>query len=215
MATDRCPLCGVPVKSENLIRHLDSIHPRHPDTQALREKLRQTPGHAPTRPAVAPFRLRRMHVVVLAVVLVLGVGVVAVAPYFSPYANLSPDTCVNETGVILHIHVRLNIYIQGGRYPIPNNLGNQPGCTKVLHTHADYDPPSEPAIIHVESPVVRSFSLGDFFHVWDQPFSSTQILSYTADATNSITMTVNGVPSTAYGNLELVDGQVIVISYGP
>jgi len=205
----------VPVKSENLIRHLDSIHPRHPDTQALRERLKQTPGHAPSRPAAVSFRLRRVHVIVLAVLVAVGVGAVAVAPYLSPYAQLSPDTCINETRVVYHIHVWLNIYIQGGRYPIPNNLGNQPGCMKVLHTHADYDPYTEPAKIHVESPVVRSFTLGDFFHVWGQPFSSTQILSYTADATNSITMTVNGVPSTAFGNLELVDGQVIVVSYGP
>src|SRR6266480_36735 len=36
MATmDRCPICDVSVRPENLIRHLNDIHPRHPVSPAL------------------------------------------------------------------------------------------------------------------------------------------------------------------------------------
>jgi hypothetical protein len=42
-------------------------------------------------------------------------------------------------------------------------------CFAWLHTH------SADGIIHTESPVTRTFTLGEFFDVWGQPLSSRQV----------------------------------------
>ncbi len=42
-------------------------------------------------------------------------------------------------------------------------------CFYWLHTHA------ADGIIHIESPVQRTYTLGDFFDIWGQPLSATQV----------------------------------------
>src|SRR5437762_14090931 len=56
---DRCPICDVAVRPENLIRHLNDIHPRHPDTAKLIEELKAEPGRIAARRPSQPFRLSR------------------------------------------------------------------------------------------------------------------------------------------------------------
>lgn len=212
---ERCPICDVPVKAENLIRHLDANHPRHPDTPALTAKLKVEPGRASAKRSTPPIRLRGIHVAVIAIVILLGSGAYFVAPYLSSSAAFPVTGCINDATVVYHIHAQLGILIQGTRYAIPNNLGNTAACTHPLHTHQDYSPASQPAIIHVESPVIQAYTLGQLFQVWGQPFSQTNVVGYQTDAVNRVTMTVNGANSTAFGSLVFQDGQVIVISYGP
>ena len=55
-------------------------------------------------------------------------------------------------------------------------------CFYWLHTHTD------DGIIHIESPVQRTFTLGDFFAIWGQPLSSSQA----ASATGPVIAYVNG-----------------------
>jgi hypothetical protein len=43
------------------------------------------------------------------------------------------------------------------------------GCFAWLHTHTN------DGIIHIESPVQRTFTLGNFFDVWDQPLGPDQV----------------------------------------
>lgn len=214
--TERCPICGVAVKAENLVRHLNDTHPRHPDTPKLREDLKMAgrPGGRARRSG-SPIRIRGWHIgAVLGIAAIVLVAVV-VAPYMDPNRNFTVDSCISEFSVAYHIHVRLSIAIEGSLVPVPVNTGITPTCTKPIHTHADYDPASEPAVLHVESPVVRNFLLGDFFHVWGQPFSSTRVLTCTADGTNVVRMAVNGVASTEYESLVLSDGQQVAITCGP
>src|SRR5436309_11182141 len=66
---DRCPICNVAVKPENLIRHLNDIHPRHPDRPGLIEELKEEPGRAPRLKAGRPIRIRRWQIAVVAVTL--------------------------------------------------------------------------------------------------------------------------------------------------
>ncbi len=155
-------------------------------------------------------------------VVLLGLGAYVAAPYLTPtVANFTVDSCISDSDVIYHIHPYVSIFIQGSRYPIPYNIGMTSTCTKPVHTHdADaahggYDPSTDPARIHVESPVARSFMLGDFFHVWGKIFTPTQVLDYANDGTNVVSMTVDGASNTQFGNLVFRDGQQIVISYGP
>jgi hypothetical protein len=42
-------------------------------------------------------------------------------------------------------------------------------CFYWIHTHTD------DGILHIESPIRRRFTLGDFFAIWQVPLSATQI----------------------------------------
>jgi hypothetical protein len=47
-------------------------------------------------------------------------------------------------------------------------------------------------IIHVESPTVGKFYLGQFFDIWGVRLTSDCIGGYCTDATNTLTVYVNG-----------------------
>ena len=67
--------------------------------------------------------------------------------------------------------------------------------------------------IHIESPVVRDFTLGEFFRVWDKPFDHEHVLDKIVDSEHRIVMIVDGKESQEYQNLVLKDGQQIEIRY--
>ncbi|MEK6986657.1 MAG: TlpA disulfide reductase family protein, partial [Candidatus Thermoplasmatota archaeon] len=98
MATKKCPVCGVPVKVENLERHLRNQHPRADVdlTSALTEQERREAqrAKAAARPAITTKGMRWVAIiaVVVAVILILaiwnplrgiGPGVGQVAPDFT------------------------------------------------------------------------------------------------------------------------------------
>jgi hypothetical protein len=72
-----------------------------------------------------------------------------------------------------HIHSHLTIIRDGQPLAIPANAGIVPGCTYDLHTH------DSTGIIHVESPAPRRFTLGQFFAVWGQPLSLSNVAGLT------------------------------------
>jgi len=216
--TDHCPICNVAVKPENLVRHLNDIHPRHPDTAGLVEKLKQEGGAFVPKRSAAPIRIRRWQVAVAFGIAAAIVGGILIAPYFDPYRNFGPDSCIDEirvpVGVPYHMHPLLAIVAQGNVQPIPGQIGITSTCTHPIHTHSASDA-SGVVQMHVETPIAHPFYLRDFFYVWGQPFDANRILGFTDDGTNHVSMTVNGTASTAYGNLVLWDAQRIIITYGP
>lgn len=86
-----------------------------------------------------------------------------------------------------HIHAHLAIFVNGQQMRIPAGAGiaaprldeqlstglfidnGVKGCLYWLHVHAD------DGIIHIESPVTRTFSLGQFFDIWGQPLGPHQV----------------------------------------
>ncbi|MFC1411758.1 hypothetical protein ACEZCY_21095 [Streptacidiphilus sp. N1-12] len=86
---------------------------------------------------------------------------------------------------VYHIHAHLQIFVDGKQKNIPYGVGIVPpysldtsggspfvsGGSKFyyLHTH------DETGVIHVESPSKLQYTLGNFFDVWKQPLSSTQV----------------------------------------
>lgn len=116
--------------------------------------------------------------------------------------------CTTDPRTVMHIHPHLAILIDGNEEKIPESIGViSPVCLRPLHTHAS------DGVIHVESPVVRDFTLGEFFRVWGKPFDQTHILDKVADETHRVVLTVDGNESQDYENLILRDNQRIVISY--
>jgi hypothetical protein len=118
----------------------------------------------------------------------------------------------NDATVVAHFHPQLQILINGEQQVVPQGVGlfldsqgNLLGGLPI-HTHDDT------GILHVESTEARTFVLNDFFQEWGQPWTSTQFMGYAISPAHPLTMTVNGVPSTAFGSLVLAQGQFIVIS---
>jgi hypothetical protein len=181
---DRCPICDVAVKPENLLRHVSETHPRHPDTANLLEELKTGPGRIPRRKAGRPIRVRRWQVLLLVAVVVGGLG-----SYYLVQAATHPPSlpCIGgEGGQLYHWHVQLNIFSGSTRIVIPAGIGMSAFCLEPLHTHlADGQ-------IHIESDVNRLYTIGDFFGVWGKPFGSpTQMLVNGSLVTPSATVTLN------------------------
>jgi hypothetical protein len=67
-----------------------------------------------------------------------------------------------------HIHVHVSIYINGQQVQIPAQVGipTSGSCLYWLHTHDASN------VIHIEAPAGRNFTLGTFFDIWGQQFSS-------------------------------------------
>jgi hypothetical protein len=93
-------------------------------------------------------------------------------------------SCQTSEQTVFHIHTHLTIFVNGQARQVPAGIGI-PGpaaqqtaagpfidsghCFYWLHTHA------ADGIIHIESPVHRTFTLGDFFDEWGQPLSATRV----------------------------------------
>lgn len=75
--------------------------------------------------------------------------------------------CEGMEGAVVHIHQHLQIFDRGRAVSIPSQIGIPAGrgCLYWLHTH------SNDGLIHEESPVRRSFTLGQFFDIWGQELS--------------------------------------------
>jgi hypothetical protein len=92
-----------------------------------------------------------------------------------------------DQGVSYHIHVHVDVFVDGSLRRIPAGAGIVPprieepapggvfvdnsnsSCLYWLHVHAD------DGIIHVESPHKQAFVLGQFFDIWGQPLSADQV----------------------------------------
>jgi hypothetical protein len=116
---------------------------------------------------------------------------VPVAPVLAPAGAPAAGRTVDGIGstpleqLAFHIHVHLTVFADGAPRQIPYGIGIAPplqvqmtahglfvaGGARFawLHTHAP------DGIIHVESPVQRSYGLGDFFDVWGQPLDRNHV----------------------------------------
>jgi hypothetical protein len=105
--------------------------------------------------------------------------------------------CQTTEQTVFHIHTHLTIFVNGEQRQVPAAIGipgavaQQTGagpfvdsgtCFYWLHTHA------ADGIIHIESPVERTYTLGEFFDEWGQPLSPDQV----GPATGKVTAIVNG-----------------------
>jgi hypothetical protein len=78
--------------------------------------------------------------------------------------------CNASEQALFHIHAHLTIFVNGAPRQVPQYVGfDDNTCLYWLHTHAP------DGIIHIESPVTRTFTLGNFFDVWRQPLGPNQV----------------------------------------
>jgi hypothetical protein len=84
---------------------------------------------------------------------------------------------------VFHIHAHLDIIINGVYFLVPSQIMIPSNCFYWLHTH------DESGIIHIEAPMHRDFTLGQFFDIWNKKLSNDQIFNYVANATEILSYT--------------------------
>jgi hypothetical protein len=97
-------------------------------------------------------------------------------------------SCDAQEGQRIHIHQHIVIMDHGKQVEIPPNVGQPAGrrCIYWLHTH------TPDGVIHIEAPKDRSFTRGNFFKVWGQPITRTQVASAKGSKSAPIRVWVNG-----------------------
>jgi hypothetical protein len=134
-------------------------------------------------------------------------------------------SCQSSEQVLFHIHAHLTIFVHGAPYRVPAGIGIAPPyeveqtpsgafiaratCFMWLHTH------SADGIIHTESPIKRTYTLGDFFDIWGQPLSRHRV----GPASGHVTALYNGqlftgdprqIPLLAHAQIQLEVGKPLV-----
>jgi len=120
----------------------------------------------------------------------------------APLPDINGISCDALESTIVHVHVHLAIFVNGGEQQVPLGIGiGQPWqvsdsaegpfvtdgpCFYWIHTH------TQDGIVHIESPVRRRFTLGDFFAIWQVPLGANQV----GGAQGPVISYVNGQRST-------------------
>jgi hypothetical protein len=150
-----------------------------------------------------------------------------IAPAASPGLGESVDgiKCERNEQVLFHIHAHLTIFVKGKARQVPYGIGIAPprsgertssgvfvtsgSCFSWLHTHA------ADGIIHIESPVKRTYTLGEFFDVWHKPLGANRA----GPARGRVTAFVNGrsyqgnprrIPLTKRAQIQLDVGKPVI-----
>jgi hypothetical protein len=136
--------------------------------------------------------------------------------------DINGVSCDALESTVVHIHVHLAIFVNGQEEQIPFGVGiGQPwqvtdsdegpfvsdgSCFYWLHTHTG------DGIVHIESPVRRRFTLGDFFAIWQMTLSENQV----GPAQGTVTSYVNGqLSNTAPQDIPLLPHERIQLNVGP
>ena len=95
---------------------------------------------------------------------------------------------LGQEGQAEHIHAHLDLYVKGKRVQVPASIGidYQQQFITELHTH------DATGVIHIESPVLTTFSLGQLFGEWGVKLTSRCVGQYCG----GLHWWVNGKPKT-------------------
>ena len=121
------------------------------------------------------------------------------------------EPALSMEGSALHIHQHIDIYVHGAKIGVPSRIGIGflDSFIAPIHTH------DISGVIHVESPVVKDFTLGQFFDVWGVKFSAQSIGGYNSDANNKLQIFVNGKEEAGDPRaIVLASHQEIVVTFG-
>jgi hypothetical protein len=113
-------------------------------------------------------------------------------------------------GTELHIHAHLDVFVDGRRVVVPAGIGIDPGGSFIspLHTH------DSTGVIHVESPTVRPFTLGEFFGVWGVRLGHGCLGGYCATQGRVLHVYADGRPVSDPDRLFLAEHEEIVVAFG-
>lgn len=177
-----------------------------------RQRVAQPASRRAPRPPTAPDRRFSLRLLIVSGTAVLAALVVVVGVFVAnqglPGIQAGPPPWRAETaqlrarltaiglpaltgeGQAQHTHQHLDLYVDGHQVAVPTDIGiNQTaGFLSPIHTH------DATGIIHVESPVVRDFTLGEFFDVWGVRFDAHCVGGECDGNGRVLSVFVNGQP---------------------
>jgi hypothetical protein len=192
------------VNKEKLINQLDSL------TSEAKKRKESVKVEASTK--------RNYYIFGGVVIAVIVIGFIAFSPLGGPdgipgLGNAPPVTtytnaCIGgHSNLEVHYHVNLFIYNDGLLHNLPDEVGITQDCLSPIHVHS-----GDPNRLHIEVPTgfnLPPATLGNFFDIWDQPLTETQVWNHSG----TINMTVNGNPfAPPFGQVILSTEQNIIIN---
>lgn len=95
---------------------------------------------------------------------------------------------LGREGSALHIHQHLDVFVHGHRVAVPAGVGiaGDGSFISPLHTH------DGSGVVHVESPDVRPFTLGQLFGVWGVRLTRRCLGGYCASGADRLRVFVDG-----------------------
>lgn len=124
------------------------------------------------------------------------------------------DVCVSNLSETYHVHAHLAIIRDGNLLAIPAQIGllaASKGCSYLTHTH------DSTGVVHVEADGYRFLTLGQFFQVWGQPLTETNVAGFSGQPIRVYVndgATLQEVQSSDWGNIELTSHRSITIVIG-
>jgi len=116
---------------------------------------------------------------------------------------------LGREGTALHIHAHLDVFVHGRRIAVPAGIGIGPDFISPLHTH------DTSGVVHVESPDVRTFTLGEVFGVWGVRLTRRCLGGYCASGADRLHVYVGGRELAGDPRLlHLVPHAEIVVAFG-
>jgi hypothetical protein len=77
--------------------------------------------------------------------------------------------CAANLAETYHVHAHVAIYKDGQMLAFPAQVGITSACDYETHTH------DNTGIIHMETPNLKTFTLGKFFDLWGEPLTTTNV----------------------------------------
>jgi len=212
----RCDVCGKMFDAKNIEQHRRDAHGQRCDVCGKMFDAKDIEKHK--RDAHGPKKefMKRSKVKLTRWIMIGGIvaAVIAGGAYWAsiPTPSLAIEGVKCQVGEMsaIHNHVHLDIFINGQPYTIPANTGIIPDrCLYWLHTH------DNSGVIHIESPLSKTYTLGNFFSIWGKTFNDTQIFDNVIGENKTLKVYVNGkeVPGD-YRGIELKQHDEIAIVYG-
>jgi hypothetical protein len=106
--------------------------------------------------------------------------------------------CQASEGAVIHNHTALDLYVDGQQVTVPAGVGivapppnvalasnGLTACLYALHVHA-----GEPNLVHIESPVNKTYTVGELFDIWGQDLTDTNFMGHPIDAQHKLTIEV-------------------------
>ncbi len=154
-------------------------------------------------------------VVAISIGISLAVTSYKLLPSSSSVLSVDEIQCNASEQLLFHIHAHLDVFVNGQLMYIPPQIGIIPDkCIYWLHTH------DNSGIIHIESPIKRDFTLGQFFDLWKSKLNDREVFNKTFNKTGNNNMPqiyINGnkLPiGTNYRDVKLHAHDEIALIYG-
>ena len=138
---------------------------------------------------------------ILAIV-IIAAGTALILPSTKAQSVIDDVQCNSMEQAVFHIHAHLDIFSDGQQNDVPSGIGIPGNCFYWLHTH------DTSGIIHIEAPVQKIFTLGQFINIWEKSAVDKM-------PAGTPTAYVNGKQASgSYKDIPLVAHDEIVLVYG-